>query len=145
MCYKSLSNHRKILELRPGITSLASIKYANEIKILAKVEDPEKYNEEVIYPDKVRMELEYYYNHTFLGDLKLIWWTVFTPPPYPPLYRLLVYSILSKKKVKSNACNCPNATKKLIKINAKQETYKFSKQTKTTNKFIVNCLRICNG
>ncbi len=81
--HKLTGENRKILELRPGITSLASIRYANEVEILAKVEDPEKYNEEVIYPDKVRMELEYYYNHTFLGDLKLIWWTVFTPPYIP--------------------------------------------------------------
>ncbi len=73
---KLTGENRKILELRPGITSLATIKYANESEILATVEDPEKYNEEVIYPDKVKMELEYYYNHTFLGDLKIIYRTL---------------------------------------------------------------------
>ncbi len=67
--------NRKILELRPGITSLATIKYSNETDILATVEDPEKYNAEVLYPDKVKMELEYYYNHSLWGDLKIIYRT----------------------------------------------------------------------
>jgi len=62
----------KILELRPGITGPASLKYANEEEILANVEDPEKYNDEVIYPDKVKINLDYYYNHTFWGDLRII-------------------------------------------------------------------------
>lgn len=69
--------HIKILELKPGITSLASIKYNNEEYLLAKQNDPVKYNDEVIFPDKVRMNLEYYYNRSFLGDLKIIWKTVF--------------------------------------------------------------------
>ena len=64
--------NRKILELRPGITGQASLKYANEEEILANVEDPVKYNDEVIYPDKVKINLDYYYNHTFWGDLRII-------------------------------------------------------------------------
>ncbi len=74
---KLKGENRKILELRPGITSLATIKYTNEEEILAEVEDPIKYNEEVIYPDKLKMELEYYYNHTFLEDLQIIYRTLF--------------------------------------------------------------------
>ncbi len=74
---KLTGENRKILELRPGITSLATIKYTNEEEILAEVEDPIKYNEEVIYPDKLKMELEYYHDHTFLGDLKIIYRTFF--------------------------------------------------------------------
>ena len=68
---------RNVLKLRPGITGPASLKYANEEEILAKVDDPVKYNDEVIYPDKVRINLEYYRNHSFLGDIGLIWRTVF--------------------------------------------------------------------
>ncbi len=74
---KLTGENRKTLELRPGITSLATIKYVKEEEILADVEDPIKYNEEVIYPDKLKMELEYYYNHTFCGDLKIIYKTFF--------------------------------------------------------------------
>lgn len=68
---------RLILKLRPGITGPASLKYANEEEILAKVDDPQRYNDEVIFPDKVRINLHYYHNHTFGGDIKLIFQTVF--------------------------------------------------------------------
>lgn len=67
---------RLILKLRPGITGPASLKYANEEEILATVPDPVKYNDEVIFPDKVRINLEYYYTRSFIGDLKIIWRTV---------------------------------------------------------------------
>lgn len=68
---------RLILKLRPGITGPASLKYANEEEILATVKDPIKYNNEVIFPDKVRINLYYYYHHTFIGDIKLIFQTIF--------------------------------------------------------------------
>lgn len=68
---------RLILKLRPGITGPASLKYANEEELLAQVDDPIKYNDEVIFPDKVKINLEYYYNHTLWGDIKLILKTVF--------------------------------------------------------------------
>lgn len=67
---------RLILNLRPGITGPASLKYRNEEEILAQVEDPQKYNDEVIYPDKVKINLEYYYHHSLVGDIKLIIQTV---------------------------------------------------------------------
>ena len=67
---------KKILELRPGITGPASLKYANEEEMLADVEDPVKYNDEVIWPDKVRINLDYYYNRSFWGDIGLILKTV---------------------------------------------------------------------
>ena len=64
--------NRLILKLRPGITGPASLKYANEEEILAQVSNPVKYNDEVIFPDKVRINLNYYHNHTFWGDIRLI-------------------------------------------------------------------------
>lgn len=68
---------RKILELRPGITGPASLKYANEEQLLAEVDNPEKYNMDVIFPEKVRINLEYYYNQNFLLDIKIIFATIF--------------------------------------------------------------------
>lgn len=67
---------RLILKLRPGITGPASLKYRNEEEILAKVDDPQKYNDEVIYPDKVKINLDYYYNNSLIGDVKLIIQTI---------------------------------------------------------------------
>lgn len=74
---KLVGEDRLILKLRPGITGPASLKYANEEEILAKVDDPVKYNDEVIFPDKVRINLDYYYHHSFIGDIKLIFKTIF--------------------------------------------------------------------
>lgn len=68
---------RLILQLRPGITGPASLKYACEEELLSHVKDPVKYNDEVIFPDKVRINLAYYYNHSLLGDLRIIFQTIF--------------------------------------------------------------------
>lgn len=68
---KLTGEKRKILLMKPGITGPASLKYANEGKILATVSDPIKYNEEVIFPDKVRINLDYFNNYSFSLDLKI--------------------------------------------------------------------------
>ena len=67
---------RKILELRPGITGPASLKYRNEEEILAKQDDPIRYNNEVIYPDKVRINLNYIKHQSFWLDIKIIIYTL---------------------------------------------------------------------
>jgi lipopolysaccharide/colanic/teichoic acid biosynthesis glycosyltransferase len=63
---------RIILELRPGITGPATLKYADEESVLSSVSDPVKYNNEILWPDKVRLNLDYYYNRSFVGDLWII-------------------------------------------------------------------------
>ena len=68
---------RRILELRPGITGPATLKYANEEELLANVEDPQKYNDEVIFPDKVKINLEYLDNWSLGLDIKIIFRTIF--------------------------------------------------------------------
>ena len=68
---------RNMLKLRPGITGTASLKYANEEEILAAQEDPQKYNDEVIFPDKVKVNLEYYENQSLWLDIKIIFATIF--------------------------------------------------------------------
>jgi lipopolysaccharide/colanic/teichoic acid biosynthesis glycosyltransferase len=74
---KLVGEDRIILSVRPGITGPATIKYRNEEELLAKVEDPEKYNKEVIYPDKVRINKEYVQNYSFWKDIKYIIKTIF--------------------------------------------------------------------
>lgn len=74
---KLIGKDRRILELRPGITGPASLKYANEEKILSKVEDPITYNDEVIFPDKVKINLDYLDNWSLWLDFKIIFKTIF--------------------------------------------------------------------
>lgn len=74
---KLTGSDRKILEMRPGLTGAASLKYRHEDVILAQQNDPQKYNDEIIYPDKVKINLEYYENWTFWRDISIIWQTIF--------------------------------------------------------------------
>lgn len=64
-----------VLDVRPGITDPASIKFCNESELMAQAEDPEKYYIEVIMQEKIKIYLEYVENHSFLGDLGLIFKT----------------------------------------------------------------------
>lgn len=70
-------DERLILKLRPGITGPATLKYSNEEELLATVPDPKKYNDEILWPDKVRINLEYYRNRSFIGDILIIFQTLF--------------------------------------------------------------------
>ena len=68
---------RVILKLRPGLTGPASIKYRHEDRILAQQADPQRYNDEVIWPDKVKINKEYYENWSIWRDIAVLWKTVF--------------------------------------------------------------------
>ena len=74
---KLVGRDREILKLRPGITGTARLKYANEEEILSAQDDPQKYNDEVIFPDKVKVNLEYYKNQSLWLDIKIIFATIF--------------------------------------------------------------------
>jgi lipopolysaccharide/colanic/teichoic acid biosynthesis glycosyltransferase len=64
---------RRILELKPGLISKAALKYYDEEALLKTQADPLKYNDEVIFPDKVQMNLDYYYHVSLAEDLRVIW------------------------------------------------------------------------
>lgn len=70
-----------VLDVRPGITDMASILYRNENELLAQAEDPDRYYVEVVMQDKLRINLEYVAKHSFFYDIKLIFrtfWTIIT-------------------------------------------------------------------
>jgi len=71
-----IGENRNILELKPGLISEAAIKYVNEEQLLAQQENPLQFNDTVLFPDKVKMNLDYYYNRSFCGDLKIIFKTI---------------------------------------------------------------------
>lgn len=64
-----------VLDVRPGITDPASIKFRNENELMEQTEDPEKYYIEVIMQEKIKLYLDYVANHSFWGDIKLIFKT----------------------------------------------------------------------
>lgn len=73
---KLIGKEREVLRLRPGITGPASLKYRNEEELLAEQDDPLKYNDEVIFPDKVRINLNYMKHWSFWLDIKIIIYTI---------------------------------------------------------------------
>jgi len=76
--YVSLYNEEqmKVLEVKPGLTDLASLEYIDENRILGQAEDPEKTYIEEIMPKKLSLNLEYIEKQSFLFDLKIIFSTI---------------------------------------------------------------------
>ena len=75
------SEQLHVLDVRPGITDPASIKFRNENELMEQAEDPEKYYIEVIMQEKIKLYLDYVANHSFWGDIKLIFktfWVIVT-------------------------------------------------------------------
>ena len=64
-----------VLDVRPGVTSLASIRYRNENELLDKAEDPDQFYIDVVMQDKLAIDLEYVQNASLWYDLKLIFQT----------------------------------------------------------------------
>ena len=67
----------KVLDVRPGITDLASIKYRNENDLLATADNPEQYYIDFVMQDKLALNLQYIETRSFFGDIKLIFRTIF--------------------------------------------------------------------
>ena len=65
----------RVLDVRPGITDPASIRFRNENELLEQAKDPEKYYIDVIMQNKINLYLEYVENASFWYDIALIFKT----------------------------------------------------------------------
>ena len=74
---KLQGEERVMLSIRPGITGPATLKYRNEEELLAAQDDPEAYNRDVIWPDKVRTNLQYIQEWSLWSDCCYIFRTIF--------------------------------------------------------------------
>lgn len=88
---KLVGDDRNILKLRPGITGPATLKYRLEDEMISEYvkrrqaagdarpmqEIAVDYNDNVIYPDKVRLNLYYYHHYSFTKDIEIIFATLF--------------------------------------------------------------------
>ena len=66
----------RVLEVRPGITDNASIRFSNENEMLEGVDDPELYYINVIMQKKISLYLDYVDNHSIMGDIRIIFRTI---------------------------------------------------------------------
>ena len=74
---KLVGENRLMLKVKPGITGPAQLKYRKEEEILSNVNDPIKYNDEILWPDKVKINVEYVKNWSFRQDLIYMFQTIF--------------------------------------------------------------------
>jgi lipopolysaccharide/colanic/teichoic acid biosynthesis glycosyltransferase len=70
-------DQHRVLELKPGITDLATLKFRNEEELLAQTGDPELFYREHCIPTKIRLNMEYAAHASFFTDLRLIFSTLF--------------------------------------------------------------------
>ncbi|SFU61832.1 Sugar transferase involved in LPS biosynthesis (colanic, teichoic acid) [Pustulibacterium marinum] len=68
----SKSERKKIFSVKPGMTSPASIKYVNEEKLLESISDPDIYYQDIIWPEKVKMNIDYAMNVSLKTDLHIL-------------------------------------------------------------------------
>ena len=68
---------KPILDLKTGITDWASMTNFEQFKVFTSADDPDKFYLEKVRPLKIKLQLYYRYNHSFMGDIKCIFWTVF--------------------------------------------------------------------
>lgn len=66
---------QQVLEVRPGITDLASLAFRHEEVLLASAADPSEFYRSVVLPEKLRLNLQYQQSRSFVLDLKLLWMT----------------------------------------------------------------------
>ena len=67
---------RLLLSIKPGLTGAASMRFSNEEELLANQDDPIRFNDQILYPEKVRINNEYVKNQNFFLDLKIIIYTI---------------------------------------------------------------------
>jgi lipopolysaccharide/colanic/teichoic acid biosynthesis glycosyltransferase len=88
-----------MLLLKPGITGPASLKYRDEEELLAEQENPQKYNDEVLFPDKVRINIEYLDNWSFWNASKSLFTQYLVK-----IYKLLSFLFIPHYVRKSHNC-----------------------------------------
>ncbi|OIQ38732.1 MAG: sugar transferase [Bacteroidetes bacterium MedPE-SWsnd-G1] len=73
---KLQGEEKLILSVRPGLTGPATIKFSNEEALLSRQENPLEYNDTVIWPQKVEINLDYVRHWNFMKDLRYLWFTI---------------------------------------------------------------------
>lgn len=71
--------YKPILDVKPGLTGYASLAFANEEALLKRQENPLEYNDEVIFPKKLEINLKYRQNISLYQDIKIMIKTLLLP------------------------------------------------------------------
>ena len=66
------AEQQRVLEIRPGMTDPASIRYRRESELLARATDPERFYVESVMPEKIQLNLEYARGATVWSDVRIL-------------------------------------------------------------------------
>lgn len=83
---------RRVLEVKPGITDLASIRYRDENDLLGEAENPDDFYINTIMPDKLALNLEYINKNNIFLDIYIILKTIVEMPLIKEKYRFMIIS-----------------------------------------------------
>ena len=89
---------RRVLEIKPGITSLATLHFKNEEELLAKVSNPDEFYEKKLVPLKVKLAMEHVDRNSFLFDLKILFQTVWMITPFGKLFPIKEHPLVTELK-----------------------------------------------
>lgn len=89
---------RRVLEIKPGITSLATLHFKNEEELLAKVPDPDAFYEKTLVPLKVRLAMEHVDRKSFWFDLKILIQTVWMITPFGKMFPIAEHPLVKELK-----------------------------------------------
>ena len=74
---KLIGDQRIILNVKPGITGPATLYFRNEKKLLMNETSPEDYNNEIIWPQKILLNIEYVKEYSLSKDIFYLYKTLF--------------------------------------------------------------------
>lgn len=89
---------RRVLEIKPGITSLATLHFKNEEELLAKVPDPDVFYEKTLVPLKVKLAMEHVDRKSFWFDLKILVQTVWMITPFGKMFPIAEHPLVKELK-----------------------------------------------
>lgn len=95
---KYTSEMKKIFQIRPGITSLATLHFRGEEDVLAKVPDPDHFYEEVVVPLKVELAMEHVRKKSFWFDLNILIQTIWVLTPLGKMWPVRELDAVKKFK-----------------------------------------------
>lgn len=92
-----------ILDLKPGVTDWASITNFEQFKGFTKATDPDQYYLEVVRPVKLELQLYYRYHHSFVDDIRCLFWTAYKVLTHSQKLPVEVQQIVDAKKAEMNS------------------------------------------
>lgn len=91
---------KRVFEVRPGITSLATLHFRHEEEILAKVDNPDQFYDDVVVPLKVELAMEHARKNSFFFDFSVLLKTVWVLLPLGKIWPVKEHELVKSFREK---------------------------------------------